>query len=188
MQHPLINITAYIVPVPLLIVCSIMLQSSHHFLILQSFHVTYGYLRVQIRVFREILKIPSTQRRTKNIHTRSQQYMYTTRFGISPQLFSQFIHQFSVPGRSSQYPCRISCRFTVFMCTDRTIRQLYLGHAQTFDTSYIKAFITSYIIYFFFQCHAVEQIIRPVLHRSCFIFVYLSRSAHRKTTQNPNDH
>ena len=163
MKGPLINIRRHTMAVPLLIIASKMLDTSHDILTLHSPDIIGCYLPCQIRVFSKILKIASTHRRPIDIYSWPQKDVYASGTCILSESYTHLFNKFPIPGRGSCHTTWIKSALRVISYSLRSVNHLHSRKTQTFQRPYIPAFISTYICNLFIQGHLGHDFCRPIL-------------------------
>ena len=137
-QSPFIDIGTDGVAGIFLVVGGKMLDCRHHSLILHSEDIVLRHFRSKVRVFTEIFIIPAAQRRTVDVHPRTEHYVNTPCLRVSPQSVPKSLNRITVPRCRRAYTARVQGAFGVVPHTARTVRHPDLRYPQPWDCPDIK--------------------------------------------------
>ena len=163
---------------PLLVVCSEMLDASHHTLALHTNNIISGNLTCQIWVLTEILEITSAKRTAVDICTRSKKDVYATGTRILTEGNTHLFYQRPVPSSCSSDTTRIQSTLCVITYTLRAICHPYCRQAKPLNGTYIPVLITSDIIDLFFQSHLCHDFSSTSLIFFCKLRLGNTHKAH----------
>src|SRR5579871_836351 len=115
-----------------------MLYSRGNSLTLHSMDVAHRDARRQERVFAEIFKISAVHGSTIDVYSGAQKKMHAFGARIPANLSADLLRQSRLPGCRKRYSPSHGCGRPIITHSQRPVRHLKTGHAQSGNTAYIK--------------------------------------------------